>query len=108
MVYDDVQYTSIVCKSMPKIGTAPDSESQICMLTGFGTRSAFLVFGTGFGVNFSDSAHLCCAAEMGTELDSDRSGSEIRLHFSDPEPDLSFWEKSGSGAGIGFCMNGMV
>jgi len=26
---------------------------------GFGAGSGFLVFGAGFGVNFSDSAHLC-------------------------------------------------
>jgi len=45
---------------MAEMGTEPDSESKIWRLTepGFGV----LVFGTGssFGVNFSDSAHLCC------------------------------------------------
>jgi len=36
-------------------GHEPDSESKIWRLTGFGV----LVFGSGFGVNFSDSAYLC-------------------------------------------------
>jgi len=36
----------------------PDSESQIWRLTGFGAGFGFLVFGSGFRVNFSDSAHL--------------------------------------------------
>jgi len=26
-------------------------------------------------------------------------GIGVRIHFSDPEPDLNFWEKAGSGAG---------
>jgi len=39
---------------MAEMGTEPDSESKIRRLTGSGV----LVFGAGFGVNFSDSAHL--------------------------------------------------
>jgi len=37
------------------------SESKIWRLIGFGTGSGFLVFGagSGFGVNISDSAHIC-------------------------------------------------
>jgi len=38
-------------------GHRSDSESKIWRLTGFG--AGFLVFGADFGVNFSDSAHLC-------------------------------------------------
>jgi len=45
-----------VCKSMAELGTEPDPKSKIWRLTGFGAGSGFLVFG--FGVNFSDSAHL--------------------------------------------------
>jgi len=41
-------------------GPEPDSEPKIWRLTGFGSGSEVLVFGAGFGVNFSDSAHLCC------------------------------------------------
>jgi len=47
---------------MADMGTEPDpdSESKIWRLTGFGTGPGFLVIGTGsgFGVNFSDSAHF--------------------------------------------------
>jgi len=39
---------------MAEMGTEPDLESKIWRLAGFGV----LVFGSGFGVNFSDSAHL--------------------------------------------------
>jgi len=41
---------------MAEMGTEPDPESKIWRLTG----SAFGVFraGSGFGVNFSDSAHI--------------------------------------------------
>jgi len=46
-----------VCKSMAEMGR--DSESKIWRLIGFGAGSGFLVFGSGFGVNFSNSAHLC-------------------------------------------------
>jgi len=45
-----------VCKSMVEMGTEPDPESKIWRLTGFG--AGFLVFESGFGFNFSDSAHL--------------------------------------------------
>jgi len=38
---------------MAEVGTEP--ESKIWRLTGFG--AGFLVFESGFGVNFSDSAH---------------------------------------------------
>jgi len=43
---------------MAEMGTEPDPESKIRRLTSFG--SGFLVFGagSGFGVSFSDSAHL--------------------------------------------------
>jgi len=41
---------------MAEMGTKPDSESKIWRLTGFG--SGFLALGTGFEVNFFDSAHL--------------------------------------------------
>jgi len=43
-----------VCESMVEIGTEPDPKSKIWRLTGFGVFRA----GAGFGVNFSDSAHL--------------------------------------------------
>jgi len=41
------------------MGIEPDSESKIWRLIGFGTESGVLVFGSGLGVNFSHSAHLC-------------------------------------------------
>jgi len=46
-----------VCKSMAEIGTEPDpdSESKIWRLIGFGAGTGFLVFGSGSGVNFSNS-----------------------------------------------------
>jgi len=43
---------------MAEIGTESDSESKIWRLTGLGAGFGFLVFGSGFGVNSSDSAHL--------------------------------------------------
>jgi len=43
-------------------------------------------------------------SEMSTEPDPKQSGSGVWLYFSDPEPDLNFWEKAGSG----FGMNDMV
>jgi len=47
---------------MAEMGTELDSdpvlESKIWRLTGFEAGSGFLVFGSGFGVSFSDSAHL--------------------------------------------------
>jgi len=42
---------------MAEMGMEPDLESKIWRSTGFG--SGVLVFGAGFGVNFSDSAHFC-------------------------------------------------
>jgi len=42
---------------MADMGTEPDPESKIWKLTGAGF--GFLVFGSDFGVNFSDSAHFC-------------------------------------------------
>jgi len=53
---------------MAEMGTDPDPdselESKIWRLTGFGVGSGFFVFeaGSGFRVNFSDSAHLCWSA----------------------------------------------
>jgi len=44
-------------KSMAEMGTEPDSESKIWRLTGSGVGFGILVFGSGFGVNFSDSVH---------------------------------------------------
>jgi len=37
----------------------PESESKIWNRTGFRDGSGVLIFGFGFGVNFSDSVHLC-------------------------------------------------
>jgi len=57
-MYGMVCIECTVCKSMAEMGTEPDpdSESKIWRLTGF----RVLVFGagSGFEVNFSDSAHF--------------------------------------------------
>jgi len=40
-----------------EMGTEPDLKSKIWRLNGF--RSGFLASGSGFGINFSETAHLC-------------------------------------------------
>jgi len=63
---------------MAEMVTEQDSELKVWMLTGF--RSGFLVFGdgSGFGVNFSDSAHDGHRAGFGVKsLDANRFRSQF-------------------------------
>jgi len=59
----------VVCKNMAKIGIdpEPDLESKIWRLTGYGFVVLVFKVGSGFGVSFSDFAHLChlWTSEMG-------------------------------------------